>query len=44
MPNVVERCFYRLEQWRGIATRHDRRPDRYLAAVTLAGTLIRLDT
>ncbi|KUH39057.1 transposase [Streptomyces kanasensis] len=42
--NIVERCFHRLKQWRGIATRYDKRPDRYLAAVTLAGTLIWLDT
>ncbi|MFJ9623125.1 transposase [Streptomyces sp. NPDC101181] len=42
--NVVERCFHRLEQWRGIATRQDKHPYRYLAAITLASTLIRLDT
>ncbi|WP_301554183.1 hypothetical protein [Streptomyces aureus] len=24
--------------WRGIATRYGKRPDRYLAAITLAGT------
>ncbi|MFE3382558.1 IS5 family transposase, partial [Streptomyces anulatus] len=42
--NVVERCFHRLKQWRGIATRYDKRPDRYLAAITLASTLIWLDT
>ncbi|MFJ9640327.1 hypothetical protein [Streptomyces sp. NPDC101178] len=42
--NVVERCFHRLEQWRCLAARYDRRSDRYLAAVTLASTLIRLDT
>ncbi|MDF9804204.1 transposase [Streptomyces sp. HB372] len=27
--NVVERCFHRLKQWRGIATRYDKHPDRY---------------
>ena len=42
--NVVERCFHRLKQWRGIATRYDKRPDRYLAAITLANTLSWLDT
>lgn len=42
--NVVERCFHRLKQWRGIAAGYDKRPDRYLAAVTLASTLIWLDT
>ncbi|MGA5648810.1 transposase [Streptomyces seoulensis] len=41
--NVVERCFHRLKQWRGIATRYDKHPDRYLAAITLASTLIWLD-
>lgn len=41
--NVVERCFRRLKQWRGIATRYDKHRDRYLAAVTLASTLIWLD-
>lgn len=33
--NVVERCFHRLKQWRGITTRYDKRPDRYLAVITL---------
>jgi transposase len=42
--NVVERCFNRLKQWRGIATRYDKQPDRYLAAITLASTLIWLQT
>jgi transposase len=41
--NVVERCFHRLKQWRGIATRYDKHPDRYHAAITLASTLIWLD-
>ncbi|MFE1928174.1 transposase [Streptomyces asoensis] len=38
--NVVERCFHRLKQWRGIATRYDKHHDRYLAAITLASILI----
>lgn len=42
--NMVERCFHRLKQWRGIATRYEKRPDRYLAAITLASTLIWLHT
>ncbi|MER5418177.1 transposase, partial [Streptomyces virginiae] len=42
--NVVERCFHRLKQWRGIATRYDKPPARYQAAITLASTLIWLDT
>ncbi len=41
--NVVERCFHRFKQWRGIALHYDERPDRYLAAITLACTLVRLD-
>jgi transposase len=38
--NVVERCFNRLKQWRGIATRSDKTARSYLAGVTLASTLI----
>ncbi|MGW0936046.1 IS5 family transposase [Streptomyces sp. NPDC002666] len=34
--NVVERCFNRLKQWRGIATRYDKTAESYQAAVTLA--------
>ncbi|WTA94877.1 IS5 family transposase (plasmid) [Streptomyces cyaneofuscatus] len=34
--NVVERCFNRLKQWRGIATRYDKTAQSYEAAVTLA--------
>ncbi|PBC85918.1 MULTISPECIES: transposase [unclassified Streptomyces] len=41
--NVGERCFHRLRQWRGIATRYDKHPDRHLAALTLASTLSWLD-
>ncbi|MDI1456485.1 IS5 family transposase [Streptomyces sp. ATE26] len=42
--NVVERCFHRLKQWRDIATRYGKQPNRYRAAITLASTLIWLDT
>ncbi|GAA3493883.1 hypothetical protein GCM10019016_009820 [Streptomyces prasinosporus] len=42
--NVVERCFNRLKQWRGIATRYEKQPGRYLATVTLASTLIWRET
>ncbi|TKT08018.1 hypothetical protein E4U92_18550 [Streptomyces galbus] len=42
--NVVERCFHRLKQWRDIAIRYDKQPDRYLAAITLASTSIWLQT
>jgi transposase len=39
--NVVERCFNRLKQWRGIATRYDKTAESYQAAVTLASLLMR---
>ncbi|HEY9369893.1 IS5 family transposase [Streptomyces sp.] len=38
--NVVERCFNRLKQWRGIATRYDKTAESYDAAVTLASLLM----
>lgn len=38
--NVVERCFNRLKQWRGIATRYDKTARSYLGGVTLAAALI----
>jgi transposase len=38
--NVVERCFNRLKQWRGIATRYDKTTQSYRAAVTLASLLM----
>lgn len=38
--NVVERCFNRLKQWRGIATRSDKKARSYLAGVTVASALI----
>ena len=34
--NLVERFFNRLKHFRGIATRYDRRPDSFLAALKLA--------
>jgi transposase len=34
--NLVERFFNRIKQFRGLATRYDRRPDNYLAAIKLA--------
>lgn len=37
---VVERCFNRLKQWHGIATRYDKTADSYQAAVTLASLLM----
>ncbi len=38
--NLVERCFNRLKQWRGIATRYDKTAESYQAAVTLASLLM----
>jgi hypothetical protein len=38
--NVVERCFNKLKQWRGIAMRSDKTARAYRAAIALAATLI----
>ena len=38
--NLVERFFNRIKQFRGLATRYDRRPDNYLAALKLASIRI----
>ena len=38
--NLVERFFNRLKQFRGLATRYDRRPENYLAALKLAAIRI----
>ncbi len=38
--NVVERCFNRLKQWRGIATRYVKTAEFYNAAVTLVSLLM----
>lgn len=38
--NVVERCFNRLKQWRGIATRYEKTAASFEAAVALASTLL----
>lgn len=37
--NVVERCFNKLKQWRGIAMRSDKTAGNYHAGVCLAATL-----
>ncbi len=42
--NVVERCFNKLEQWRGIAMRSDKTARVYRAAIALAATLIWIKT
>jgi transposase len=38
--NLVERFFNRIEQFRGLATRYDRKPENYLAALKLAALRI----
>lgn len=38
--NVVERCVNRLKQWRGIATRYEKRAHNYRAAVVIAALMI----
>jgi transposase len=38
--NVVERCFNKLKNWRGIATRYDKTARSYLAGLTLAAALL----
>jgi transposase len=38
--NVVERCINRLKQWRGIATRCEKRAVNYRAAVVIAALMI----
>jgi transposase len=38
--NVVERCVNRLKQWRGLATRFDKRAANFHAAVVIAALLM----
>jgi transposase len=38
--NCAERCINRMKTWRGIATRYDKRPDSYLAALHLRGAML----
>lgn len=38
--NVVERCFNKLKNWRGIATRYDKTASSYMAGINLASTLL----
>ena len=38
--NLVERFFNKLKQFRGIATRYDKNPDNFLAAIKLVSTRI----
>jgi transposase len=38
--NVAERCVNRLKQWRGIATRYEKRAASYRAMVLIASLMI----
>ena len=38
--NVSERCVNRLKQWRGVATRYEKRAANYRATVTVVALLI----
>jgi len=38
--NVVERCVSRLKQWRGVATRYEKRAANYRAMVLIAAPMI----
>lgn len=38
--NVVERCFNRLKQWRGIATRYDKTAVNYLGGILLTSIVL----
>ena len=38
--NVVERCFNRLKQWRGIATPYDKHATNYRAGVVVAAVIM----
>ena len=42
--NVVERCVNKLKQWRGIATRYDKRALNYKAAIVVAALYMWLTT
>jgi transposase len=41
--NVVERCINRLKQWRGLATRYEKRAVNYRAMVVIASLVIWLN-
>jgi len=38
--NVVERCINRLKQWRGLATRYEKRAANYRAMVVIAAIVL----
>jgi transposase len=41
--NVVERCINRLKQWRGLATRYEKRALNYRAMLVLAAIVLWLE-
>ncbi len=41
--NVVERCINRLKQWRGLATRYEKRAANYRAMVVIASIVLWLE-
>jgi transposase len=41
--NIVERCNNRLKQWRGLATRYERRAVNYRAMLVLASIVLWLE-
>ena len=42
--NVVERCVNQLKQWRGVATRYEKRAANYRATVVIAALMIWLSS
>jgi transposase len=42
--NVVERCINQIKQWRGLATRYEKRAVNYRAMLVLAAIIIWLDS
>jgi transposase len=42
--NVVERCINRLKQWRGLATRYEKRAVNYRAMVVIASIVLWLES
>jgi len=41
--SVIERCINRLKQWRGLATRYEKRAANYRALVVLASIVLWLE-
>ncbi len=40
----MERCVNRLKQWRGVATRYEKRAASYRAMVVIAALMVRLSS